>query len=65
MFKLSPGHGGWTYTSLHDFTGATDGGYPLSQVVMDANGNLYGTTSAGGTGSECSGGCGVVWQITP
>ncbi len=65
VFKLSPGSGGWTYTSLHDFTGATDGGYPLSQVVMDANGNLYGTTSAGGTGSECSGGCGVVWQITP
>lgn len=66
VFKLSPGNGGWTYTSLHDFTGGNDGGYPLSNVVMDANGNLYGTTSAGGTGTVCGGlGCGVVWEITP
>jgi uncharacterized repeat protein (TIGR03803 family) len=65
VFKLSPGSGGWTYTSLHDFTGGNDGGYPLSNVSMDASGNLYGTTSSGGTGTECSGGCGVVWQITP
>ena len=25
VFKLSPGEGGWTYTSLHDFTGGQDG----------------------------------------
>ena len=64
VFKLSHGSGGWTYTSLHDFSGS-DGAYPLSNAVMDANGNLYGTASAGGTGSECQGGCGVVWEITP
>ncbi len=64
IFKLSPGQDGWSYTSLHDFTGGSDGGYPSSTVSIDANGNLFGTASRGGTG--CDGiGCGVVWEITP
>jgi uncharacterized repeat protein (TIGR03803 family) len=60
VFKLTPSDGGWTYTDLHDFTGGSDGGYPYSSVVIDANGNLYGTTSAGGANGD-----GVVWEITP
>lgn len=65
-FKLTPSGGGtWTYTSLHDFTGGSDGANPFSNLVFDASGNLYGTASAGGTGSACSGGCGVVFEITP
>jgi uncharacterized repeat protein (TIGR03803 family) len=66
VFKLKPnGDGTWTYTSLHDFTGGSDGATPLSNIVFDANGNLYGTASAGGTYS-CNGlGCGVIWEITP
>jgi uncharacterized repeat protein (TIGR03803 family) len=50
----------WTYKDLYDFTGANDGGNPISNVVFDANGNLYGTTYGGG-----SQGVGVVWEITP
>ncbi len=66
VFKLSPSNGGWTYTSLYDFTGGNDGKYPYSNVALDAKGNLYGTTNSGGTGSGCAaGGCGVVWEITP
>jgi uncharacterized repeat protein (TIGR03803 family) len=65
VFKLSPSGQGWTYTSLHDFTGGSDGAYPIGGVSLDAHGNLYGTTSSGGTGSACNGGCGVVWEITP
>ncbi|MGA2370846.1 MAG: choice-of-anchor tandem repeat GloVer-containing protein [Candidatus Korobacteraceae bacterium] len=65
VFKLTPSGGGWTYTDLHDFTGGSDGGKPQSNVTFDANGNLYGTASEGGTGSQCNGGCGVVWEITP
>jgi len=48
-------------TDLHDFSGS-DGLYPGSTPVLDANGNLYGTTIFGGTGN-CDDGCGVVWEI--
>ena len=35
---------------LHCFTGQpTDGGHPLASVILDAKGNLYGTTDSGGT----------------
>jgi hypothetical protein len=64
VFKLTPGDGGWTYTDLYDFTGGNDGANPISNVVIDAQGNLYGTASHGGGGS-CNQGCGVVWEITP
>jgi len=60
VFKLTPSNGGWAYTSLHDFTGGKDGGNPVSNVIFDANGNLYGTASAGGSQKW-----GVVWEITP
>jgi uncharacterized repeat protein (TIGR03803 family) len=60
VFRLTPSGGGFTFTSLHDFTGGVDGGRPFSNVVFDAAGNLYGTTLQGGTGAA-----GVVWEITP
>ena len=66
VFKLTPSAGGWTLTTLHDFTGGADGGQPFGQVSLDANGNLYGTASVGGnTVGSCSQGlgCGVVWEI--
>ena len=60
VFKLSPsGDGAWTYTLLHAFEGS-DGEFPIGGVAIDANGNLYGTTSAGGLYGN-----GVVWEITP
>ena len=70
MFKLSPGSGGWTYTSLHEFTGGSDGANPRGSLILDSNGNLYGTTFAGGnSASSCSVNanyqCGVVFEITP
>jgi uncharacterized repeat protein (TIGR03803 family) len=67
VFKLTQSNGVWTYTSLHDFTGGSDGEGPDCTVAIDANGNLYGTTTGGGTLGACGGnlGCGVVWEITP
>ena len=66
VFKLTPSGAGWTYASLYDFTGGSDGWAPLSSLVFDANGNLYGTTYAGGGYlSQCTNGCGVVFKITP
>jgi uncharacterized repeat protein (TIGR03803 family) len=37
-----------TYAVLHAFTVGTDGQYPYDGLVMDAKGNLYGTTFQGG-----------------
>ena len=59
-FKLTPGSGGWTYTSLHDFTNGLDGGFPRSNLIFDASGNLYGTASTGGSNNY-----GVIFEITP
>jgi hypothetical protein len=65
-FKLTPSNGTWIYTSLHDFTGGSDGAYPVGTLTFDANGNLYGTASQGGDLGRCGGkGCGVVFKITP
>jgi uncharacterized repeat protein (TIGR03803 family) len=51
------------FTLLHSFAGGTDGAYPLSRLVRDAAGNLYGTTEQGG-GSGCGGaGCGTIFKI--
>lgn len=60
VFKLAPSNGTWSYTLLHNFSGGADGENPQSNVVLDRNGNLYGTASAGGANNV-----GVVWEITP
>lgn len=68
VFELTNSGGSWTVTDLHDFTGGSDGAYPVGPVVFDSNGNLYGTTAEGGTSGQCGesdDGCGVVWEITP
>ncbi len=60
IFKLSHDNGQWIYTDLHDFTGGDDGGSPHGNVLLDSDGNLYGTASQGGR----FGLSGVVWEIT-
>jgi uncharacterized repeat protein (TIGR03803 family) len=47
-----------TLVVLHDFSGGADGGDPSAPVVMDRNGNLYGTTEIGG-----SSGYGTVFKL--
>ena len=52
-------------TVLHSFSGA-DGANPYGGLVLDLAGNLYGTARNGGGSKTCaSGGCGVIFKITP
>jgi uncharacterized repeat protein (TIGR03803 family) len=60
VYELTPSGGTWTYNALYAFTGGDDGLYSYSNLVFDAQGNLYGTTKAGGTA-----GYGVVFKVTP
>jgi uncharacterized repeat protein (TIGR03803 family) len=57
----------WSNTYLYQFSGGADGEFPYSNVVIDSNGTMFGTTSwAGSFQTGCDGhGCGVVWEITP
>lgn len=67
VFELSPsGSGSWTPSTLYAFTGKSDGSLPwYAGVILDSAGNLYGTTGAGGHDSQCTGGCGVVYELSP
>src|SRR3984957_18654661 len=51
---------------LYSFHGNSDGATPAGGVVFDPQGNLYGATSGGGSGS-CAGffQCGTVYQLSP
>ena len=59
VFELTPGSGGYTLNTLVNFDG-TDGVYPQAGVVMDSNGDLFGTTSYGGANTD-----GTVFELTP
>jgi len=62
VYELSPQSGGqWKETILHRFHAGSDGNYPGGGVVIDANGNLYGTTGYGG--GQCS--CGTIYKLAP
>jgi hypothetical protein len=74
VFKLSYVTGtGWTENVLHSFAGVrnSDGASPLASVILDAVGNLYGTTFSGGIlNPDCPGfgfgaGCGTVFELSP
>jgi len=60
IFELKPqGDGMWSEETLYTFQGS-DGSEPNGPLVLDASGNLYGTTFGGGTYNS-----GVAFQLTP
>lgn len=50
---------------LYAFLGSPDGNYPATNPVIDAAGNLYGTTDFGGIVNEYGIGLGTVFEVTP
>lgn len=61
VYKVTPqADGTGTVELLHSFVGGTDGANPLAGVIFDRQGNLYGTTSYGGTGN-----CGIAFVLAP
>jgi uncharacterized repeat protein (TIGR03803 family) len=63
VFKLSFENGVWSETVLYSFSGARgDGTGPASALLLDAGGNLYGTTAGGGASA---GGYGTVFKLAP
>ena len=67
VYQLN-GSDNYAYTQLYNFTGGTDGALPTGAVVMDSQGNLYGTAPYGGDPTKCTAapvkGCGVVYKIS-
>jgi len=52
VYRLSPtGVGEWNERVLYSFGTGSDGNSSISNLVFDSSGNLYGTTSEGGSGS--------------
>jgi uncharacterized repeat protein (TIGR03803 family) len=60
VFKLTPSSNGWTENVIHAFGGGYDGIRPYGDLILDASGNLYGTTFQGGYS-----GYGVVFELQP
>jgi|SRR5882672_848676 len=60
VFRITPGG---VLTTMYSFAG-TDGAYPRG-LTQGTDGNFYGTTNGGGSGSNCGGGCGAIFKITP
>jgi uncharacterized repeat protein (TIGR03803 family) len=70
IFQLTPpakGHA-WTEKILFGFSG-NNGAQPSGGLIIDGNGNLYGVTAYGGSGTCLllggDVGCGVVYELSP
>jgi uncharacterized repeat protein (TIGR03803 family) len=63
VFQLTPPtgpSGQWTVTILYSFAATIDAAFPSSELVMDNSGNLYGTTTLGGSNND-----GAVYELAP
>ena len=64
VFKLSPPTTTtttvWTEEILYTFKGGSDGSEPFTGVILDKSGDVYGTTTLGGTGGNNGG---IVFEL--
>jgi uncharacterized repeat protein (TIGR03803 family) len=64
VFAFAPSSGRLKERVLYNFTGGSDGAYPLAGVLVGQSGHLYGTTYGGGYGQGLQGD-GVVFEVIP
>jgi uncharacterized repeat protein (TIGR03803 family) len=64
VYKVVPAADGispaTSYTTLYSFTGGADGSFPAAGVILDGQGNIYGTASQDGAALG-----GTVFKLTP
>jgi uncharacterized repeat protein (TIGR03803 family) len=61
VFELSPKKGLWSERVLYAFVAdSSTGSFPNAALIFDSSGNLFGTTSQGGTSNA-----GTVFELTP
>jgi len=72
LIKPAPSKTAWKEKVLYIFNGGLDGSMPDGTLLLDASGNLYGTTSEGGGGgvttcivANAPVYCGTVFKLTP
>lgn len=58
VYELTSGAGGWEQNVIYTFQGRPDGSTPYATPILDAAGNLYGTTESGGAHN-----LGIVWTL--
>ena len=64
VFELQPTkRGPWRETILHAFTQVPQGYEPSGLLILDKEGNLYGSTQDGGKYSCGGPGCGVIYEL--
>jgi uncharacterized repeat protein (TIGR03803 family) len=60
-FTIALENGSWKHKIIHAFAGpVNDGSEPISDLIFDKNGNVYGSTISGGTNSF-----GTIFKLTP
>jgi len=69
VFSIQPSestssHQAYTEKVIYAFQGSADGAEPLAALI-NVGDKLYGTTTKGGLGANCTGGCGTVFSIDP
>ncbi len=60
VFKLAPSGSSYIESVLYNFTGSPDSSQPLSGLLADKHGALYGTSETGGTYND-----GAVFKLAP
>lgn len=60
-FRLTPGaDGSWQFSLLHTFGAGKDGARPYGMLAIDKSGNLYGSTTIGGSHNA-----GIAFELSP